>query len=132
MYTLKLKHHFDAAHKLDNYQGACSNIHGHRWDVEVIIKAKSLQANEMLIDFKELKSIINHLDHTLILRDCEENNELIKTVTFLGLKQLLIGFKPTAENIAKYLQIMIQKASPDSAVIVTVWESPNASITYED
>ncbi len=35
MYTLKVKSHFDAAHRIRDYKGKCSRTHGHRWDVEV-------------------------------------------------------------------------------------------------
>lgn len=133
MYTLKLRHHFDAAHKLNDYNGACANLHGHRWEVEVIIKSKELQSNEMIIDFKELKSIINHLDHNIILKDCQENNIMIKAIQESGLKLLVTDFKPTAENLSKYLQEMIKRGVREGVeVSVTVWESPDASITYED
>lgn len=108
MYILKLKHHFDACHNLKHYVGACSNLHGHRWDVEVTIKVSSL-TDDMVVDFKTLKGIINELDHNYL------NN--------------LLDFNPTAENISKYLSDKI-KEETGLKNSVTLWESPEASITY--
>ena len=111
MYTLKLNYHFDAAHRLMlNYESACTNIHGHRWDVLIEIKSTKLNANGILIDFKQLKEIVNELDHKML-------NEIL-------------DFNPTAENISKYLHNKILKLNPQSKVKITIWESPEASITY--
>ena len=38
MYKLKTKASFDSAHFLKDYEGKCSNIHGHRWTVENFAK----------------------------------------------------------------------------------------------
>ena len=37
MYRLETNASFDSAHFLKGYQGKCSNIHGHRWKVEVAV-----------------------------------------------------------------------------------------------
>ena len=42
MYTLRVKDHFDAAHFLPWHEGKCKNLHGHRWEVEVIIQTGEL------------------------------------------------------------------------------------------
>lgn len=110
MYTLNLKHHFDAAHHLLNYKGKCANLHGHRWVVEIEIKTKKL-LNDMVVDFKDLKKIIDKLDHKYL------NEEL--------------DFNPTAEKISKYIYKQILPiVTPLSKVKITIWESPEASITY--
>lgn len=112
MYTLKLKHHFDAAHWLTNYKGPCADLHGHSWVIEVEINTTELK-NDMVVDFKMLKEVIDKLDHTCI-------NQKVK-------------FNPTAENLAKYLHDQVIKLiNPLDIVVVTVWESPGASITYID
>lgn len=120
MYKLKLKHYFDAAHQLKlSYSSPCQRMHGHRWDVEIEIQARKLNKDGMIIDFKLLKEVINHLDHSIV-------NDKVK-------------FNPTAENISKYFHDEIEKLFPgnfmsddsqDVIIDVTVWESPNASITY--
>ena len=42
MYILTTKHHFDSAHFLKGYDGKCSNIHGHRWFIEVSVQSEAL------------------------------------------------------------------------------------------
>jgi 6-pyruvoyltetrahydropterin/6-carboxytetrahydropterin synthase len=131
MYNLKLKHHFDAAHKLEDYNGPCSNLHGHRWDVLVEISSGILE-NEMVIDFKKIKEIINILDHLTILQDIESNRKLIDVLNEYNLKVHLVAFNPTAENLAVYLKNLIFRELENvifDSVKVTLWESPEASIT---
>lgn len=119
MYELRLKHHFDSAHRLLDYKGQCANLHGHRWVVKVVIKTDKLIDN-MVADFKDIKRVIDKLDHSYL-------NDLI-------------DFNPTAENISKYLHQVIYEVVPKSGkgienreidVEVTLWESPEASITYK-
>jgi len=108
--TLKFKHHFDAAHKLYDYEGKCSKLHGHRW--EVIIEARGqLNKKGFLIDFKEIESIIDELDHAYINEKTELN--------------------PTAENIACYFLENFEHEFPHTQFKVTIFESPNASITVK-
>jgi len=65
------------AHALDGYNGACRNIHGHSYELHVTIASVKaddtyLQPPGVIIDFKELKQIINQaiierFDHKLVL-----------------------------------------------------------------
>ena len=54
MYQLKTEADFDSAHFLSGYTGKCSNIHGHRWHVEIEIESRKLEKNGqehgMLVD----------------------------------------------------------------------------------
>ena len=60
MYRLETNASFDSAHFLKGYQGKCSNIHGHRWKVEVAVAGERLSEEEqtrgMLVDFGNLKA----------------------------------------------------------------------------
>lgn len=114
MYNLTLKHHFDAAHRLRlGYDSPCQRLHGHTFDVKVDIQTDELNDDGMVIDFKKIKAIINELDHQCL-------NDILK-------------FNPTAENISKYLYDRIYSLMKDALIImkVEIWESPNASITYQ-
>ena len=61
MYKLKTKASFDSAHFLKDYDGKCSNIHGHRWTVEIEVGAvihhvlESLH-HENLVVIQDVKS----------------------------------------------------------------------------
>lgn len=63
--TLHTEGWFDAAHHLDNYDGACKNLHGHTYKVEVWVRGSSdeVSSNGILWDFGNLKELIAQLDH---------------------------------------------------------------------
>lgn len=101
--NLIIKQHFDAAHFLEDYKGACANLHGHRWIVEVHLKVPENQ--DMTIDFKVAKTLIND-----VLPDHQNLNDVY-------------NFNPTAENLAKYLKKKINESLPVEKIIV--WETPD-------
>ena len=116
MYRLRIESHFDAAHRLVGYKGKCSNIHGHRWKVEVFVTGKKLDNIGILLDFevikKGLQKIVEKFDHSF-LNDFEE-----------------IG-NPTSENISKYIfKNMKNNAGSVKMEKVRVWESPEAWCEY--
>jgi len=49
---------FDAAHSLRNHPGKCSNIHGHRWEVEAVFCGQQTDNLGILVDFSELKELL--------------------------------------------------------------------------
>ena len=75
MYQLTTHASFDSAHFLSGYEGKCSNIHGHRWKLEVTVQSETLeqtgQIRGMVVDFGQLKDDIKKLadefDHSLII-----------------------------------------------------------------
>jgi len=118
IYRLELEHHFDAAHYLPDHPGKCHRLHGHRWEVKVVIQTTKLNEAGMVVDFGAIKDIIDELDHRYL-------NESMDN--------------PTAEHIAEGLwqQITLRKhdmclVGGDEAVLVTVQESPGCSITVGD
>ena len=71
MYMLRTEQSFDAAHFLKDYDGKCSNIHGHRWRVVVSIRAEKLsteqQTKGMILDFSDLKKALKSIcDYELL------------------------------------------------------------------
>jgi len=100
------KHHFDAAHKLKlDYESQCRNLHGHRWEVEVWLEG-DINKNGIVLDFKEIKKIINELDHSVV-------NDIVK--------------QPTAENICEFiLNRLVNKRPNIKKGRVRIWETPNS------
>lgn len=49
---------FDAAHCLPFHKGKCKEVHGHTYKLEVTVTGP-MDENEILIDFSDLKSIVN-------------------------------------------------------------------------
>jgi queuosine biosynthesis protein QueD len=125
MFQIAIRAHFDAAHFLRNYPGKCSQIHGHRWEVEVCLKGTELSATGMLIDFHDLKKAVNQTiadyDHNL-LNDLPEFSRQ--------------NLNPTAENIARQIFLNIKKVlilkQDTSLAWVKVYESPDTWAIYEE
>ncbi|BAU22781.1 6-pyruvoyl tetrahydrobiopterin synthase [Caldimicrobium thiodismutans] len=121
MYRLKVQDHFSSAHYLRNYQGACENLHGHNWKVELVVEGEKLNEIDILLDFKDikkiLKEVLSELDHRLI-------NEL----PYFQEKN------PSSENIARYIFDRVKdKLKVFEGVRVkevTVFETEKASATY--
>jgi|SRR6185437_4969304 len=101
---------FEMAHALYNYEGPCANIHGHSYILYVTVKSvtgtkSELTAPGFIIDFKELKEIVNAkalvlLDHKLVLSR-EYINHLKPHPSFNNLFQF--GTEPTVENLLLFI-----------------------------
>ncbi len=137
MYTLQTSACFDSAHFLNGYHGKCSNIHGHRWTVDVTVASDEVEAQGqtrgMVVDFKTLKSDLKELaealDHSLII---EENSLRDKTKEALLEEDFAIvelPFRPTAENLAKYFYDEME-GKDYQVVLVKVYETPNNCAGY--
>jgi len=118
MFEVSVTQEFAAAHQLPDYQGRCSNIHGHTWKVRVSVAGNDLNASGMLLDFKDLKAallgIIDRYDHSFI-------NEIPP----------FDKLSPTAENIAQEIYKELKSAFPDyNLKKVKVWESESSCATY--
>lgn len=123
MYRLQVKDHFDAAHYIRDYQGKCSRMHGHRWDVEVVVEGSRLNELNMLVDFSEVKSMLKklidlRLDHHVLNERLSEPNV---TAEFLSRWFYVWLFNPIAQ---------IRSEDPIRLVRVTVWEGPDCCASY--
>ncbi len=120
MYELTVKDHFDAAHMLPGYDGPCAFLHGHTWDVEVVIAGEELDEVGILYDFKTIKhdlhDILDTYDHKFI-------NEIPPFDTI----------NPTAEHLARIIFERLAKTLPQHIDLkeVAVWESPIAKVVYK-
>ena len=53
--------HFEAAHHIPNHKGACQNLHGHTYKGEVTVSSGVLDDMGMVMDYSDLKEIINRV-----------------------------------------------------------------------
>lgn len=138
MYYLKTNSSFDSAHFLKGYEGKCSNIHGHRWTVEIEVGSESLQENGntrgMIVDFSELKndlnSITDALDHCLIIEAGSLKETTKAALLDENFKIVELDFRPTAENFSKYFYEKMEKLGY-AVRYATVYETPNNCATYQ-
>jgi len=139
MYILKSEHSFDSAHFLSEYKGKCANIHGHRWKVEVEVQSETLtkggQLEGMVIDFgdlkRDVKSMADSYDHALIVQIGSMRDETLNCIKQDGFKVILVDFRTTAENFAKFF-FKQMKDKGYNVKRTTVYETPNNSASYEE
>lgn len=103
--------HFEMAHAIYGYSGACKNIHGHSYKLYVTIGNDSSDDNYIpapgfIYDFKLLKKTVNEciiqtLDHSLVL----SREFLAQNYSFYKNENLQEWeVEPSAENILVYIK----------------------------
>jgi 6-pyruvoyltetrahydropterin/6-carboxytetrahydropterin synthase len=104
---------FGAAHQLEWHPGACKNLHGHSYRLEVTV-AGELTDDGIVIDFSDLsavvhREVIDRFDHTYL-------NDLLPN--------------PTAELIAADIWARLTNAG---AVLhrIVLWETENSRVEIE-
>ena len=138
MFKLKTAASFDSAHFLKGYDGKCSNIHGHRWTVEVTVKGDLQDQGSkrgMVIDFGDLKNAVNRLadsfDHTLIYEENSLSDAAVKVLREEGFSLTEVPFRPTAENFAAHFYKTLRSSGLEVSA-VKVYETPNNCAVYEE
>lgn len=121
MFEVTVLQTFAAGHSLRNYHGKCENVHGHNYRVEVTFQGERLDETGLLVDFLEVKALMNkvidYLDHQYI-NDLKPFDEL----------------NPSAENLAKYFHDEIRaglgQENPVEIAEVKIWETDITSAAY--
>jgi len=148
MYLIKKDFKFEAGHRLSKHQGLCHNCHGHSYKIQVVIECEKLNENDMVIDFSDLKQIVNKVldkyDHALMLNKSDVNS----SIEYYTTKLVLFEGDPTAELISESLFYEIldellnftRSGEKKEALEklyqfinikeVTVWETETSSVTY--
>lgn len=123
MYELKVISGFSSAHALRGYNGKCENIHGHNWQVELVVSSGRLNQTGMVIDFKDLKRYLNETMDVL-------DHKFINDTPFFEKSN------PSAENIAKFIFEAVEKKLTDENIedvvvkTVNVYETPTSMASY--
>ena len=100
MYTLKVEHSFDSAHFLYGYEGKCRNIHGHRWKVEVEIKA------ENLIQSGQLRGMVAYIGDSDVDVLTARNAGVDCIAVSWGFRDKGVLIKAGADKIADNIQVL--------------------------
>ena len=116
---------FDASHRLLHYRGKCHNLHGHRWKVEIWITGRTDDETNILVDYNEIKEVVNRFDHQIILNMADPMvpriEEFHPVITTPG--------DPTSELLAALIRDAIEGKYSGNGKNITVdtirvWESP--------
>ncbi|RLE42528.1 6-carboxytetrahydropterin synthase QueD [Candidatus Woesearchaeota archaeon] len=121
MFEVKVVSRFSAAHYLTNYKGKCESLHGHNWKVEAVVSSSHLDSRDMVIDFKELKrmleEVLEEFDHRLIndigfFKRRNTTSERIAQYIFRNLKRRIKSLKGIAKGLKlKEIRVWEQEAS---------------------
>lgn len=113
---------FEIAHALWNYDGPCKNLHGHSYKLFVTVAGtpiddKSSSKNGMVIDFGELKRIVNeeivdNLDHAVILNSDAARN-IPGEMKQMFERSLIVDYQPTCENLVLDFATRIKQRLPE-------------------
>lgn len=92
----------DSAHKLEGYDGKCSQLHGHSWFLEVWFKGDSDLKDKVgiLVDFGIVSKLKEVLDHKYL------NDVMSQNPTAENLSEFIYDFLKL--NIKKGIQIKVK------------------------
>ena len=139
MYILTTTANFDSAHFLKDYDGKCSNLHGHRWVVTIDVGSEELQSEGpyrgMVVDFGKLKDDLkeeaDRLDHALIAESGSLKPETLAALEDEGFRVIDFDGRPTAENLARhFFDFMRMKGY--QVIKVSVYETPDNQASYTE
>ena len=97
--------HWEMGHRLPFHDGGCQNIHGHSYTMRVEVIGEIDPATGMVIDYFDMKSLvqplIDTLDHSFLLDSSDQI--LVEFFKEHPMKVKIVDFYSTAENIAHYI-----------------------------
>lgn len=111
---------FEAAHRQFGDTGKCGNNHGHNWEVEIEIQGTVGELG-YIVDFKELKALVEPMDHATILH---ESDPFCVAIRESNQRLYTLPVNPTCENIADHIAVLIMTKHVNVCICnVTVWEN---------
>lgn len=141
MYRIEKRFTIPIGHRLSKNLDKCFSVHGHNFQLLVGLRSRRLNENDMIMDFSELKSIVNKIlddyDHALLIN--RSDSEWASTLAEqLGIRIKVMhdqfNFDPTAERLSEQLFYVIQdqinKYDGIFVEYVTVYENENSKATY--
>lgn len=132
---------FEAAHMLSNYEGLCSNLHGHSYKLQVtMIGSPNMfpgeHSSNMVMDFSELKQIvqeeiIDQLDHAIIfsgaVHRAPAEERLLAWAVDNDMRHVVLSSRSTAENICNWIRVLLCSRLPGD-VHVRLWETAKSFV----
>jgi len=131
MFKVTKEIHFCYGHRLLNYEGKCRFLHGHNAKVEIDLSSESLDHRGMVIDFNDVKRVLqgwidSALDHKMLLN---KEDPVLPHLDNLKEPMVTLDRNPTAEVLA---QMIFDHAKGQGFPVTEVrfWETPTSFATY--
>lgn len=118
---------FEAAHRQYGDPSKCGYLHGHNWVVDVYVTSAHFGSIGYIVDFKDLKEVVDTYDHKVLLR---KDDPLVKILVDAGQKVKMLDLNPTCECISMILSGEFAKVIPsydEITVVVHENERSNAA-----
>jgi len=134
MYRVEKRFTVPIGHRLSKHAGRCKNIHGHNLVILVGLKTTSLNLNDMVMDFSDLKKMVGELidewDHAVLINNIDK--DLNDTFEFANMRCITFPFDPTAERLSEVLYNAIESRIPLPTQMdyVTIFENENSKATF--
>jgi len=119
MHTIFLTTSFKAQHQLTFSDGVQEPLHEHDWKVRVAVSSEKLNTDDLVMDFEELKLILEG-----ILQDFRTRR--LETIPHFEQRNA------SAENVASVLYGQIQPKLPETVNLdyVEVTEAPGCKVRF--
>ena len=89
-----------------------------------------IRESEYAFRNRDVKSITDNLDHALIIEEGSLRSSLYQALIAENFKIINLPFRPTAENLAKYIYEILAKTY--DVECVDVYETPNNCASYNE
>jgi 6-pyruvoyltetrahydropterin/6-carboxytetrahydropterin synthase len=129
---------WEMGHRLPLHDGACRNLHGHSYKLEVAIEGDPVPATGMVVDFQDVsgavKPLVAELDHCFLVQDSD--TELLDYLRRNELKHTVIPFPSTVENLCRLFADRLRPFFASQPHVrrfsVKIFETPTSSATLEE
>lgn len=146
--VLEVEQKTSTAHRLLNYNGVCSSVHGHNigWDVTIRLD-KVTPPDNMSVDFKDVGDYLDYADHAVLLNKedpllddydpVDEQINVYETVTWscgyvdpLGDVVIFQG-DPTCEVLADWMsELLVTEIDEANTASVSVAETDKYKVSH--
>jgi len=131
MYRVTKSIYFCYGHRLLNYPGKCSHLHGHNAKAVITLEGEVLDDMGMLFDFNEIKASVKgwideEIDHTMLLY---RKDPIIPLLEQAGERFFVTDENPTAEHIAKIIFDRV-RAAGYPVIEVEIAETDSCCASY--
>lgn len=132
---------FEMAHALTGHDGACAQVHGHSYALEVTVIGRpntdpASPKQGMVMDFTDLKRLVNEeviapLDHSLVLH-ASERDHFAAGSSALFERLHFVPFQPTCENLLADMVPRLRSRLPEDVALcaLRLVETPCSSAEW--
>jgi len=106
---IRKKFKAEVAHRLvTSYSKRCQSFHGHSYTFEVVLTGDKLNADEMIMDFSEVKdkgnAFLDAFDHTMVLSQEDPfHDRMVEIMEEGSMRYMSVPYNPTAEMMAVHI-----------------------------